>query len=87
MKRVLLTGIIMMVTGIVLLAVASCTDNERARRFGGTEEVTLKPNEIVLNVTWKQNEMWICTQDTTTGVTYFREKSSWGVMEGTVILK
>lgn len=86
MKRLLLTGIIMMVTGIVLL-VASCTDNERARRFGGTEQVELKPNEIVLNVTWKENEMWICTKDTTTNTVYFREKSSWGVMEGTVILK
>lgn len=70
-----------------VIALASCTENERARRFGGTEEVTLKPNEVVLNVTWKQNEMWICTQDTTTGITYFREKSAWGVMEGTVILK
>lgn len=86
MKRLLLTGIIMMVTGIVLL-VASCTDNERARRFGGTEQVELKPNEVVLNVTWKENEMWICTKDTTTNTVYFREKSSWGVMEGTVILK
>lgn len=87
MKRVLLTGIIMMVTGIVLLALASCTDNERARRFGGTEQVELKPNEVVLNVTWKENEMWICTKDTTTNTVYFREKSSWGVMEGTIILK
>lgn len=87
MKRVLLTGIIMMVTGIVLLVVTSCTDNERARRFGGTEQVELKPNEVVLNVTWKENEMWICTKDTTTNTVYFREKSSWGVMEGTVILK
>ena len=87
MKRVLLTGIIMMATGIVLLVLASCTDNERARRFGGTEQVELKPNEVVLNVTWKENEMWICTKDTTTNTVYFREKSSWGVMEGTVILK
>lgn len=71
--------------GVIVLA--SCTDNERARRFGGTEEVSLKPNEVVVNVTWKDSEMWICTQDTTTGVTYFREKSAWGVMEGTVILK
>jgi uncharacterized lipoprotein YehR (DUF1307 family) len=69
------------------LALASCTDNERARRFGGTEEIALKPNEVVLNVTWKENEMWICTEDTISGVVYFREKSSWGVMEGTVILK
>ena len=72
---------------ITTLGLVSCTDNERARRFGGTEEVELKPNEVVLNVTWKDAEMWICTQDTVTGITYFREKSAWGVMEGTVILK
>lgn len=75
------------VLALGVIALASCTDNERARRFGGTEEVSLKPNEVVVNVTWKDSEMWICTQDTTTSVTYFREKSAWGVMEGTVILK
>ena len=73
---------------IATLELVSCTDNARARHFGGTEEISLKPNEVVLNVTWKgSNEMWICTKDTTTGVTYFREKSAWGVLEGTVILK
>lgn len=75
------------VLALGIVALTSCTENERARRFGGTEEVTLKPNEVVLNVTWKQNEMWICTKDTVSGVVYFREKSAWGVMEGTVILK
>lgn len=72
---------------IAALGMASCTDNQRARHWGGTEEIQLKPNEVVLNVTWKEQEMWICTKDTVTGVTYFREKSNWGVMEGTVILK
>jgi hypothetical protein len=72
---------------VVTLGLASCTENERARRFGGTEEISLKTNEVVLNVTWKENEMWICTKDTVSNVVYFREKSSWGVMEGTVILK
>jgi hypothetical protein len=72
---------------IAALSLASCTDNQRAKHWGGTEEIQLKPNEVVLNVTWKESEMWICTKDTVTGVTYFREKSNWGVMEGTVILK
>ena len=72
---------------VVALAVVSCTDNSRARNRVGTEEVSLKPNEVVLNVTWKADEMWICTKDTTTGIVYFREKSSWGMLEGTVILK
>jgi hypothetical protein len=65
----------------------SCTENQRAKQWGGTEEISLNKNEIVLNVTWKETEMWICTKDTTTGITYFREKSNWGMMEGTVILK
>ena len=72
---------------IATLGMASCTDNERAKHWGGTEEIKLNANEIVLNVTWKESEMWICTKDTVTGVTYFREKSNWGVMAGTVILK
>jgi hypothetical protein len=76
--------------GILLIGVMvlfSCTENQRARRWGGTETIDLKPNEVVLNVTWKQDQMWICTKDTVTNVTYFREKSNWGVLEGTVVLK
>lgn len=70
-----------------IIALSSCTENQRARSFGGTEEVKLKPNEVVLNVTWKAEEMWICTKDTLTNTVYFREKSSWGMLEGAVILK
>jgi len=77
--------IVILLMGIIGLS--SCTDNARARRWGGTEELKLKTNEVVLNVTWKENQMWVCTKDTTTNVVYFREKSSWGVMEGTVIIK
>ncbi len=65
----------------------SCNDNQRARAFGGTEEVKLKENEVLLNVTWKDVDMWILTRDTVTGVSYFREKSAWGMMEGAVIFK
>ena len=77
---------LMMILG-AMVVMSSCTENVRARHFGGTETLALKPNEKVLNVTWKDNEMWVCTQDTITRVVYFREKSSWGVMEGTVIIK
>ena len=76
-----------MVILVTMVVMSSCTENSRARSFGGTETLSLKTNEVVLNVTWKENHMWICTQDTTDGVVYFREKSSWGVMEGTVIIK
>ena len=77
----------LMIILVAMVIMSSCTENARARHFGGTETLALKPNEVVLNVTWKESQMWICTQDTVTRVVYFREKSSWGVMEGTVIIK
>lgn len=70
-----------------MLLIYSCTDNARAKRFGGSEEITLKPNEKLLNVTWKDSDMWILTQDTLTGKSYFREKSSWGIWEGEIVIK
>jgi hypothetical protein len=76
-----------LITTLTLITLASCTDNQRAKHWGGTEEVELKKNEVVLNVTWKQEQMWICTKDTLTNKVYFREKSNWGMIEGTVVLK
>ena len=78
---------LLLILSIASVSLVACTDNQRARTYGGTEEVSLKPNEVVLNVTWKGNEMWICTKDTITGIVYFREKSDWGVLEGTVVIK
>lgn len=72
---------------LLLLIIAGCTDNQRARSFGGKEEVVLKPNEILTNMTWKGEHLWIQTRDTVTGLEYFREKSSYGLLEGQIIVK
>jgi len=74
---------------IILAAVfaISCTDNSRARHFGGNETVELPTNRILLNATWKENNLWVLTKDTITNQMYFNEKSSWGVMEGTIKFK
>ena len=77
-----------LILAVALIVLAtSCTDNSRARSWGGTEEITLKENEVLLNVTWKGDQMWVLTQDTLTKTNHFREHSSWGVVEGEVILK
>lgn len=65
--------------------ITSCTENQRARNWGGTENVTLKPNEVLLNATWKETNLWILTRDTTTGITHFREKSEHGLIEGEIV--
>lgn len=79
-------GKFILAVALVVMA-TSCTDNSRARSWGGTEEIALSANEILLNVTWKGDQMWVLTQDTVSGTNHFREHSSWGVMEGEVILK
>ena len=81
MKKVILLG-----STVMLFWLMSCTENQRARRFGGTENITLKKNEVLVNMTWKENALWVQTKDTLTGLEYFREKSSYGIWEGEVVI-
>jgi uncharacterized protein YcfL len=82
MKKVLL-GLL----GIVMLV--SCTENTRARVWGGSQTIQLEKGVRLVNVTWKEgSDLWILTKkDTTKASTYsFSEKSNLGVMEGQVII-
>lgn len=72
---------------LVVFALMSCTDNQRARNFGGTETIKLEPNEEFINITWKQDNLWIIVKDKNTGKFYAREKSSFGVMQGKVVIE
>lgn len=76
-------------TLVVILTVifSSCTDNQRARNFGGTETIKLEPHEQFINITWKQDNLWVIVQDTVSGVIYAKEKSSFGVWEGMVVIQ
>lgn len=75
---------------LITLSLFACTDNQRARTFGGTERVSLAPNTKLINATWKGDELWLLTSpmdSTDTGKEYqFVEKSSYGVLEGKVII-
>ena len=72
---------------ITLLALASCTDNQRARSFGGNETIKIEPQEKFINITWKQDNLWVIVQDTITGTIYAKEKSSFGIFQGKVIIQ
>ena len=83
MKKLVLFA---MVVAMTVLG-SSCTENTRARSFGGTQEIELKENERFVNITWKDSDLWVVTEDTLTGIGYARERSRYGVLEGTVIIK
>lgn len=74
----------------VVVLLTSCTDNQRVRLYGGTEEINLPPNTKLINVTWKNTHMWILTRsmrsDEQAEKFQFSEKSSFGLLEGTVII-
>ena len=82
MKKVLFLLLMLITIGL-----SSCTENSRARTFGGKQEIQLQPNERLVNMTWKEVDLWILTEDTITGVQYFRENSAWGLLEGQITIK
>jgi uncharacterized lipoprotein YehR (DUF1307 family) len=75
----------------VIVSMASCTQNERAKQFGGTATIDLPQGQKLVNITWKEDQIWYLTRPmgaSDSAETYtFQEESSYGVMEGTVILK
>ena len=88
-KQDLILFTLLMIVVLIWVAFSSCTSNSRARNFGGTETVELKPGYRLVNVTWKQDDLWVLTkQDTSTKPTQysFHEKSSYGMMEGEIII-
>lgn len=78
---------IIAMVAITLIAFISCTDNQRARKFGGTETVSISPNEKFINIAWRGDDLWLVLQDTISGEIYAREKSSYGIVQGKIIIQ
>ena len=72
----------------ILFCLCSCTEQQRAREFGGTMEINLPPGEELMEVTWKDNELFYLTRpmsdDYIPVKKTFKEKSPVGLIEGTV---
>jgi hypothetical protein len=77
-----------------LVLFAGCTQQDIARDFGGTIKVEIPADQKFLNITWKSTDksanLWVLTRNrvpSDTKDTYkFSESSSWGVLQGTVII-
>jgi hypothetical protein len=81
---------IFLMLGLAMI-LGSCTQNQRAKQWGGTANYTLECNKKLIEVTWKGDQMWFLTRemkDDEVAETYqFKEESSYGIMEGTVVIK
>lgn len=71
----------------MLLGLVACTENEMVRSYGGSQKIKIPKDHVFINSTWKENNLWMLTKDTTTGKYYFSERSSYGILEGQIIFE
>jgi hypothetical protein len=80
---------ILKVIGLVsILSLSSC--NYFTRAVGGNMTVELEKDQKLINCSWKQTDLWVLTRVRKEGEqpdTYkYTEKSTYGVLEGTVTI-
>lgn len=80
----------LLMTSTWLLLLVSCTDNTMARKFGGTSDFDLDPGKKLVNITWKQDQLWVLTRDLRPGEPIesyeYKEHSSFGIIEGKILI-
>jgi hypothetical protein len=71
------------------MSLSGCTDNKRAKSFGGTSTITLPNCEKLVTVTWKDLDLWYLTKPMKKGeapeTSTFLEESNLGLFEGKII--
>ena len=79
----------MLIALVALVCVTSCTENQRARQFGGEMTVKLEPGQRLMMATWKEDDLFYLTEPMDENyepkTKVFRENSSYGLMETKVI--
>lgn len=76
---------------IFFFSMAGCTENTRVKKMGGKMTVDLPANQKLINVTWKETDIWILTKPMTSKdsveIYNFTEKSTLGILEGEITFK
>lgn len=76
---------------IIFLGFSSCTENYRARNFGGTTTINVEKGKKVMMATWKGDDLFYMVEDMEEDYIphdkELIESSSWGVIESNVIFK
>lgn len=80
---------IALVALMIAFALSGC-GQFTAKNFGGDYTINLPAGEKLVNITWKESELWYLTKPMTeddVAETYkFQEDSTFGVLEGTVTI-
>ena len=76
---------------LIIALLTGCTPNQFAKSYGGTMSVDLECGQKLFDLTWKGDSFWYATRpmrsDEKAETYTFREQSSFGVMEGKVVIR
>jgi hypothetical protein len=78
------------IVGLVCaVAFVSCTENERAKAFGGTMSIDIPKGNKLVTATWKEAELWYLYKPRAEGeqpvTSILQEDSNFGMLEGKVV--
>ena len=69
----------------LFICLCSCTQNARARHYGGDMTIALPAGQELMEVTWKESNLFYLTRpmadDYVPVVKTFQESSSFGILE------
>lgn len=87
-KKLIILAIVLGVIGLIYYI---STTQFGSRNFGGTYTVNLQDNKKLVNVTWKDNELWLLTRDARKDDIQenykFSEDARYNMIEGDVVIK
>lgn len=83
--------VVLAILSLLILGISRfVSSNVGAKSLGGTMTYELAPNTKLVNVTWKEDDLWVLTtarSASETPKTYeFAEKSALGILNGKVVL-
>lgn len=83
--------IVLALFSIGLFIITGCTEQQKARSYGGTATVDLPVGQKLVNATWKGEDLWYLTKPMKTNdvaeIYEFKESSSFGFMNGKVVIR
>lgn len=72
---------------LLCIVLFGCTENQKAKEWGGNAEIRLPINTKLVNATWKGDNFWYLTRPMTANdiseIYEFKEESSFGLLQGT----
>lgn len=79
------------ILAVIALTLSSCTENQRARTFGGTATINVEKGKKVMMATWKDEDLFYMVEDMEPDYVPHNkeliESSSFGVIESKVVFK